>query len=184
MMVSLALGYVGPAADRSAKLPTLPQEADVTVMGIQLNSTKSAVKVLGERIEVIDGDDMPRAEFLNSAGTEWLALVQHYGSEGYSFQEIEIVPAGPRTPATAKKLPKVEKFVTGKGIHLGMTKSQLVQILGDGFVIEKGRGEILTYGVYDEKSPFLQFFRQWRYYGRYTFKKEKLAAIAFGFEYP
>lgn len=185
MAVSLVCSTLAWSEDWTGAGPTVPQSAEISIMGIRLADPESSKKMLGPDIETLEQDGgFPSAHYLSSDGKEWLTLVTHNGDVVNSFNEMRIELAGPKTPAKAQKLPEVLHFVTGKGVQLGATLAEVQEKLGKGTLTKESGKEVLAYAIVDEKSPFLKSFGMPSYYGRYTFKEGKLISIAFGFEYP
>jgi hypothetical protein len=82
-----------------------------------------------------------------------------------------------------KKLNNVDAFKTGKGIKLGMSKVEVIKILGGGFEITTDKDtKIIKYTIEGmEKSKILQKYNAPEYFGEYVFQKDKLIKMSFGF---
>jgi len=165
----------------------IPRQADISVSGIFLSDPESTRKILGTPpVPAESGDDFPVVQVCNSKVTEVLSLVFHHGDIRDSFNEFRVRNIS-KLPADCITLPKeIDHFVTGKGIYLGMSKKDLIKILGPDFT-EKKEGNRLTvhYKIDDfERSSFLKKYNLPTYYGSYDFERDKLVNFAFGFEYP
>lgn len=159
----------------------LPRCVDTSVAGIAIKDPASAEAVVGREIALVE-DDLLYALYTNNARSEQLRLIFHPGDIRHSFSEFEV--KGVRSPGRgAKVLSTVSSFRTAKGIHLGMSKREVMAVLGK----PKGnsRAATLEYRLDDIAStPFLQRYNMPIYYGRYRFKGNRLVEYAFGFEYP
>jgi len=165
----------------------IPRQADISVSGIFLSDSESTRKILGTPPAPAEsGDDFPVVQVCNSKATEVLILVFHYGDLRDSFNEFRVRNIS-KLPADCITLPQeIDHFVTGKGIHLGMSKKDLIKILGPDFT-EKREGNRLRvhYRIADfERSSFLKKYNLPTYYGSYNFEGDKLVNFSFGFEYP
>ncbi len=95
------------------------------------------------------------------------------------------------TKSPVNRLKEVKQFTTGKGIHLGISKPQLVSILGKP-TQKHSKNDIESFeyriGVesYEKlnQSKFLEYYNMPTYYGNYKFKGDRLIAFQFGFLYP
>lgn len=166
----------------------IPRQADISVSGIFLSDPESSRKVIGNsQMPKESGDDFPTIQICNSKKTEVITLVFHYGDIKDSYSEFRVRNIS-KPPATTCILPskRIEHFVTGKGIHLGMSKKQLSKILGHSFTEHKnGKKTTMHYRIDDfENSRFLKKYNLPIYYGSYHFEKETLVKFEFGFEYP
>lgn len=165
----------------------LPQSADISVNNIYIDDPESSVKVLGKQIDLIEPDnDFPQVNVYNKDKTQILTLIFHYGGIRNSFSEFRIKLAKSNSNLPSKHLQNIENFVTGKKISLGMTKNELVNILGNKYSeTTKEAGILIEYEIDDyDKSDFLKKYNMPHYYGRYHFKDNKLIEILFGFTYP
>lgn len=168
----------------------LPQSADISVSGIDLEEPKSVRRVLGDApspSEDVTGPDagFPTLKVCNATRTELLVLGLHPGSVVDSYGEFHVRSLS--KPSTGcLMLAGVDHFVSGKGIRLGMSRTRLVGILGPGFSERKeGTDSIVHYTIDDlPRSSFLQHYNLPVYFGSYRFRKGKLVSFAFGFEYP
>jgi hypothetical protein len=165
----------------------IPRKADISVSGIFLNDPESTRKVIGRSVKPKElGDDFPTIQICNSKKTEILTLVFHYGgirdsSSEFRIRNISEPPADSISPSK-----QIEHFITGKGIHLGMSKKDISKILGDSFSEHKnGKMTTIHYRIDDfKKSRFLEKYNMPVYYGLYHFEKDTLIKFEFGFEYP
>lgn len=83
--------------------------------------------------------------------------------------------------ARASSLEKIDQFKTGKGIRIGMKKSDIFSILGKNFRESSFGGmEILCYGYkLGLKSTYENLF-----YYELIFSNDKLTEFSFGYAYP
>jgi hypothetical protein len=164
----------------------VPASVDLTLNGISLYDIESQEKIIGKGVKFIDDKDTsPSTTFMSSTGNEYLKLFTHYGGIG-EVAEFE-VSYSTDTKTNVPKLKQFKKFVSEKGIRLGMSKSKLLSILGEP-TEEKSLANSVTlmYRIedYENKNEFLSCYGMPIYYGNYTFKNNKLSKFRFGFEYP
>lgn len=165
----------------------IPRQADISVSGIFLNDPESTHKILGNPSEPVESDDdFPILQVCNSNTTEILTLVFHYGDVRDSFSEFRVCNISKTPTNCIMPLKGVDHFVTGKGIRLGISKKELIKILGPGFTETKEGDQItIHYKIDDfETSSFLKEYNLPVYYGSYHLREDKLVKFEFGFEYP
>ena len=179
----LLLAALSTVATASATVD-VPRCADVSVAGIGLDDPKSVEAVVGTEIVLHDAD-LPYAHYLNRDRTESLELVFHPGSVFHSFNEFRVRKAQP-SDRSANALKPVATFRTGKGIHLGMSKAEVMNTLGPPHHTSRSRGTVLLGYRLEHRtsSTFLRHYNMPTYYGHYRFKGDRLVDYAFGFEYP
>lgn len=185
-VVTIATAMCCLMADARAE-SEIPRLADISVSGIFLMDSKSTSKTLGISPAPIESDDdFPLVQVCNSKTTEVLTLVFHYGSIRDSFSEFRVRNIS-NAPANSIMPPKgIDHFATGKGIRLGISKKDLIKILGPGFTEKKEGKQIIIHYKIDnfDQSDFLKKYNMPVYYGSYHFVKDKLVKFEFGFEYP
>jgi hypothetical protein len=165
----------------------IPRQADISVSEIFLNDQESTRRILGTPPAPAESDnDFPVVQICNSKATEALILVFHYGDFRDSFNEFRVrnISELPADCITLSK--KIGHFITGKGIHLGISKKDLIKILGPDFTEKKESHSLkIHYRIVDsERSSFLRKYNLPIYYGLYNFEGDKLVNFSFGFEYP
>ena len=160
---------------------------DSSIYGIKLNDTGSVLKVIGINYKLIENgsQDLPYISFVNNNGKERIFLLVHYASPKYEFSEFEVKKLD-NDIGNLQKI-NVEHFITGFGVHIGMTKKEVIAKLGNCY--ESMRDYKEKYKLYYridniEKSAFLKRYKMPIYYGSYVFKNEILSTFRFGFEYP
>jgi len=82
------------------------------------------------------------------------------------------------------QLKNIDNFVTAKGIKLGLSKVEVIKILGGKFeIVEKEKGvKIIKYNIKGkEKFEVLKKYNVPEYFGEYIFKNDKLVEFSFGF---
>jgi hypothetical protein len=160
----LLLGLVGSATSVSAGSKSVPKVADFSVAGIKLNDAKSSQAVLGREISsetdpalIEDNTEMPHAMAINKAGTQVLTFYFHYGGEVMAFSEFKVsLTSETKLEGKPIKRAGVTTFVTGKGIKLGLSETQLIKILGP--PQEKSstnEGVVLDYRIKDPETSEL-----------------------------
>lgn len=105
-----------------------------------------------------------------------IQFIVHPGSIKFEVSEIKIIADLNRHlpisyPGSA---------ITQKGIYLGMSKEELISKLGQPKV---GLNDILEYKAKND-AGILAKYNMPIYYGKYTFRQNKLVSFSFGFEYP
>lgn len=164
----------------------IPTPADISVSGIFLNDRASQDRVLGANIPFDHDADIPSAIFPSTDGHQFLTVFTHPGGVGeisefrvsYSVTERQL----------AHRIEKVERFISGKGIHLGLTQSRVTSILGAPLQQHEKDGIVtLEYRLKETEqnaSEFLAYYKMPLYYGSYSFKNGRLVEFKFGLEYP
>jgi hypothetical protein len=173
---------------------SIPKEVDLGVSGIMLYDTSNVKMILGLSDELfedlLDAYFPPHFNYVNQDTSELLVLLFHPGSYRYEFAEFKILKLPEKFSERFNVLSNVKIFTTYKGLSLGISIDEFRNIFGNGFVKETNNGEIiLTYTLVGEdpdylNNQFLEFYSSYFYYGHYTFLKNKLIKIEFGFEYP
>ncbi len=107
-----------------------------------------------------------------------IQFIVHPGSLKYEVSEIKII-ADPN-----RKLPisYLGSAITQKGICLGMSMEELITKLGKPKPNSR-LSDILEYEA-ENDTGILAEYNMPIYYGKYTFKQNKLISFSFGFEYP
>ncbi|MGV3530786.1 MAG: hypothetical protein ACO1QR_00345 [Chthoniobacteraceae bacterium] len=186
--IALLLAETGRAREVKARKEAIPRETDVSIAGIRISDPESTERVLGKNVKFKEENNgFPVVRMLNATRTEVVELTQHYGGVVNEVREIEVKPATGKVKGIV--LPKVTKFTTGKGIHLGMTEEALTAILGKPVKVQtKGKSRVFEYlpkdagARYQATPDFEDTFEL--YYGHYTFRDGSLREFAFGMVYP
>ncbi|MBI5453524.1 MAG: hypothetical protein HY956_02740 [Deltaproteobacteria bacterium] len=170
-------------ADANAEMPRV---ADISVSGIFLSNPESTKKSFGMSPDFRESsDDFPTVQVCNSDKTEILTLVFHYGDVFDSVSEFRLMRAANPPSDCLQLTERLEHFITGKGVHLGISKKELVEILGEGFTEQNQTDQmIIRYRIEDGQSGFLRKYNLPIYYGTYSFKGGELVKAEFGFVYP
>jgi hypothetical protein len=170
----------------AATAAAIPAPADISVSGIFLHDRASQDQTLGANISFDHDASIPNAVFPSADGHQFLTVFTHPGGGGeiaefrisYSVNEKRL----------AHRIEKVERFVSGKGIRLGLAKSRVISILGAPLQQHDEDGIVtLEYRLEETEqvaSEFLSHYNMPIYYGSYSFKNDRLIEFQFGFEYP
>jgi hypothetical protein len=159
---------------------------DTAVNGIRLDDYNTTEKVLGKNIwnkQFEQAGSLPRIELVNKSKTQALRLFFHYGGSKNAVDEFEIlcIDSTYKTPKQAVLI-KDELFVTSRKIRLGITREEIVKILGNNYKTNTtGNTERLVY-VLDQKSGFVKRYNQYQYYIKCILNKGVVVKYAFGFE--
>jgi len=150
---------------------------DTTISGIALNDCDKITGLFGDQITLLpdNEDDFPRIEIVNKDSSQMLTMYMHNGNAScyFSVYQVEYMHSDYKFAQNPFKLSK-GKFVSGRGIALGMTMSELKKIFGEPneMVVEE-RLNKLSYQEYDGL-----------YFSDYYFQKNRLVKFRFGYEYP
>jgi hypothetical protein len=184
---ALVVAHLMMGGVAAAQATTAPQATELSVSGIFLADPSSVASVLGQPPPPTElGDDFPTLQVCNTAKTELLVLVFHYGSSTNSYNQIRVRDLPKASPPCLALPGSVTHFVTGKGVRLGMLKVDLIRTFGQGYSESRqGTNTIVSYKIEGiDKSPLLQRFNTPKYAGSYRFRNDKLLAFEFGFPYP
>lgn len=173
----------------------LPEEAhakcrmkspDVTISGIKLADSASAIQVVGADPKLEESeDDLPHARFVTTNGAQELVLYVPYGADANEYAEAEVRAAGAEALALTD-LP-IETFKSGRGVELGMTVKQIEALFGRCVKARQKTGDtlFLEYEIEGaDRDPELKVFGFPVYYAEYEFNSGKLIRFRFGFAYP
>ncbi len=164
-----------------------PQFIDLRVSSVELGSVPTGeafVRRNGGREVEVDGG-LPLYRYVNTPKTEVLELVMHPGGQRYEFMEFHI-----RRPSPAEvqvcPVAAVDSFLTGRGLHLGLTIDEVVSVLGaPQQQAGSGRSRGLHYRCTSPKTcPILEQVSMPEYHGRYFFADGKLVTVESGYAYP
>lgn len=168
---------------------TIPDKADISVNNIYLCDTLSVQKIIHYDIEKylqVDDVKFPHLNVANYDTSELLVLIFHPGSISWAFDEFQITKFPNDLNEKYLILKDVKKFITGKGIKLGIKEKEMERILGKNYLLRKHPfGKELLYSISNlNSSIFLKEFNLTEYLGKYNFRNGKLTYIKFGFLYP
>ena len=156
-----------------------------SVSGFVLHSPDSIQKKIGDSAwSQVKASKMlgGTASFLSKNRKQKLTMVFHPGNVKNSFSEFRVEYANEHM---TDQVLETAEFKTPKGIQLGISRKKLIKQLGSPLKKEsKSERSIFIYTLSDTKHPFLKKHNMPSYYGKYTFKDEKLIKFSFGFENP
>ena len=166
--------------------PELPRQADLMVLGIVLDHTESAQYAFGIKLEADDPDAVrPRMSLCDHDKHEKLILDFYERDTANIISELHVERI--LTPHADCLVPPqhIEHFISGKGIHLGMSRKEVIDILGKGYQEHPHADEqIISYRIDGKESPMLQRHSAPAYFGQYHFKDNRLIRFDMGFEFP
>ena len=172
----------------------IPKKVDLGVDGIMLVDTSNVKETLGLSDEpfnlALKQYIEPHFNYVNEDTTELLVLIFHPGSNEYQFNEFKILNFSKNFSEKFIVLPNIKNFRTYKGLTLGISIGKLKNVLGMDFKRVVLNDKVtLKYSLtnspkQNSQNLFLKFYNMPSYYGNYTFTKNKLVKIEFGFEYP
>lgn len=174
---------VTPASTNWVANQCVFKNPDTSVAGIKIRDDHSVELILGKNSRLA-GDSTHH--YFSKNKKQVLSLTVHPG-DGDNY--VSIFKVSYSITGQSKIRPSnVASFDTEKGIHLGMSKSALIGILGKCFARRFDKQwEVISYKIespYDNKSRLLERHNMPVYYGSYHFRKDKLEEFEFGFEYP
>jgi hypothetical protein len=127
------------------------------------------------------------AFFTNSSSTEYTKATTYPGGTKYAFYNFEVgeLWLDGLKEKHFTKLP-FDHFQTEGGIHLGISKKDLIRIKGKEFTIKETlAGERLVYKISLPHAPwFLNKYHMPEYLAEYQFRNGVLVQFSFGFPYP
>jgi hypothetical protein len=169
--------YVGDSDECLFKNP------DTSVAGIKIRDGASIGSILGKNSR-LEGDSTHH--YYSKNKIQVLSLTVHPG-DGDNLVSIFKVSWFTADHSNIQQS-NIAGFDTEKGIHLGMSKSALISILGKCFTstIDK-QVEVISYKIenpYDSRTGLLGRHNMPVYFGEYYFRGNKLEQFEFGFEYP
>ena len=156
---------------------------DTSLSNIKLRDAESATTVL--KVKQLNGDTT--YNFNTTDKTEILIVTVHPG-DYYSQVSIFHVKYGNNKKLKTATLP-IDHFKTEKNIKLGLTKKEVVAILGNCYSTSDSTNKNVTINYRlespnDSRTKLLERQNMPIYYGTYVFKNDKLIEFEFGFEYP
>jgi hypothetical protein len=163
-----------------------PKFWDTVVSGVTLEDVDSGKAFVMRHSPIAQEpeDDFPQVRCLNADGTEVLELILHYGAERYAFGQFRVRKPSP-AEATQGKRTAVPSFVTGKGLHLGLTLDDVVALLGAGQRRERSGEVSLRYFCDSPQAcPGLQSVNMPQYEAIYRFRAGQLVSFEGGYPYP
>src|SRR5262249_3530895 len=120
----------------------------------------------------------------NKDASEAASFIHQIEHGKHSFQEfvIEAIQDKDNAAAADCQLREIAQFKTDRCIQLGMSISELTELLGDNFKVDvKGSVTMLNYTLEGNLlSAFLQYYNALSYHATYSFKHDKLIKIDFG----
>ena len=156
---------------------------DTSLSDIKLRDAESATTVL--KVKRLNGDTT--YNFSTSDKMEILSVTVH-PSDYYSQVSIFRVKFADSKTLKAATL-SIDHFKTEKNIKLGLTKNEVVAILGNCYstIDSTNKGITINYRLEspkDSRTKLLERQNMPIYYGTYVFKSDRLVDFEFGFEYP
>ncbi len=156
---------------------------DSSLCGVILDDQHSANKILGLKWQTVENGEFPHQSYYSSNHLEVFTVYFHYGDGKYQWSEMEV-----SRDSTKNIIGTLDSatFVSGNGIHLGMTSREIISILGNcNPAVIHPPNTILKYRLDDfNNSEFLKRFKMPVYCSEYEFENDRLVRFRFGFEYP
>jgi hypothetical protein len=173
----------------------VPSCVDISAINIFFNDESSSKQVLCNNYPIsnlaqFNYDEyatFPHVNFYNKNKTQILTLIVYPGDSNMNFSKMIIRESINSSKDKINHLTSINSFLTGKGIELGLTKKDLIKILGSKNKTEtkSENMEIFKYHISDFKNnKFLQKYNNSEYQGEYKFVNNILVEFSFGFIYP
>ncbi|MGL3001375.1 hypothetical protein [Flavobacterium sp. RSSB_23] len=159
-------------------------EPDTSVVGIKIRNAESILNILGEKTK-LEGDST--YILYSNDKKQKLELTIHPG-ESYNQVSIFNISYTYKSNLKLRQI-KSKEFETEKGIKLGISKRQIIEKLGNCYIVkDSSKNSIeLNYRLElpnDSKTKILKTNNLPIYYASYKLTNDKLESIEFGFEYP
>ncbi len=166
--------------------PELPRQADLMVLGIVLDHAESARNAFGLQLRPDDPDAMrPRMALCNHDRSEKLVVEFYERDTDIVISEIYVEPVQSRHADCTVPPQHIERFISGKGIRLGMSRKEITGILGKHYrESSHPDAQVISYRIDDKASALLQRHNAPAYYGQYFFRENRLVRFEMGFELP
>lgn len=159
-------------------------DVDTSLAGIMLLNSTSFERIAGADNNFCFGETYC---FISVNKDEMMRLSMHPGNNSSSISEFEVAVADVNNKNS--KVLNIEHFTSGKGVKLGMSKQDIINLFGINYKAEDSTKEFirLNYRIEtpaDTKTYLLERYNMPIYYSIYEFRDDKLQRFKFGFEYP
>lgn len=183
-VVAIALtGFVRPNQPTVTVTSCSLENPDTSVSGIILRAENSISRVLGKQIK-LPGD--ATHHFYSKNKEQVLSMTVHAGDGSNLVSIFSVKYIGNYKPKY--RVSNINSFETEKGIHLGISKNEVINKLGKCITADSKKGIASIYyrleKPQDSKTKLLERQNMPIYYAVYYFKKDTLVEFEFGFEYP
>ncbi len=186
-LFALCLPVLATASPAMAVVDSnLPRQVDLMVMGIVLDHTESSQNAFGIQLKPDDPDAIrPRMALCNHDKDERLLLDFYERDTATIISEMRVEEVRTKYVECLVPPQHIDHFDSGKGIHLGMSRKEVTDILGRGYHESTQRDEVVIfYRIDDRDSALLQRHNAPAYYGQYHFRDNRLVRYDIGFEFP
>lgn len=157
---------------------------DIQINNLELVNPDSVISNIGSlKGLVLEDENLPHVSFFNKDETQELMLILFPGS-GYNDVYQFKVKYNLVKIRDSDKILNDSNFKTESGIKLGITKSELIKIKGNSYLMSDNNNIIQYQITESDNQNFLQKYNLPIYYSKYTFVNDKLQDFEFGFEYP
>jgi hypothetical protein len=158
--------------------------AESALIGVRLNDPGSAERVLGRGMKAANVPEEDMDRYLSADGRQEIRFIYHGGSGLGEYQAIEVLPATEK----ASRAPRLatSRITTERGVRLGMTRDELVRLLGPCHRAERqyDGATRIAYRIDDPGHALVRRVGLPVYYAHYDFKNGRLVQFQFGFEAP
>ena len=161
--------------------PEMFEESSIS--GISLGNPESMLRVLGNPSKAYHSE-YPNPgtyyRYINPSSTELITLIQHPGPPRYTIFEVEVTEIKGKRKLPI--FPGIEgSFVSDKGIRIGMTRSEVLEVLGSPSEVctDKPKHDLSISQDSNPSSLILRYSKP-RYKAVYIFENDVLKEFKFG----
>lgn len=156
---------------------------DRSVNGINLSDSVSYVNILGKNIKFYDSENIVYTQHYNSVGDEMLTIISS-PQKKFDAIRFQIAKLDKKFLMKRNILKDVAKFVTEKGIRLGMSPIEVIGVFGnqydkevdeDGIIIYRYRKKNIGVSISGSDVMGREYKSEYHFYGN------KLIEFVFGF---
>lgn len=175
-----------PVQTKEIKLQIPDFQLDTSASQISLDDPKSYFNAFKEADNyIVKAEDakhpFPYIEFFNAGLTEKMTTYFHPGNPKHTVSEFVIEKE--KGNNKSYELFMIAHFKTTNGIKLGSTSKDVKDKIGEPLSIEKeGNMEVWHYSI-EGNYDYLKRYNRAKYFAQYTFEKNLVNKIRFGFEY-
>lgn len=156
---------------------------DKSVNGINLSNPASYINVLGKNIRFYKSENIVYTQHYNSIGDEMLTIISSPKNK-FNATKFRIAKLDKKFLMKRNVMQDITKFSTEKGIYLGMTPMEVLEILGNQYDKEIKEDGVTIYR-YNKTNIGINISgndsRSDEYKSEYHFYRNKLVEFFFGF---
>jgi len=162
---------------------------DTSVNSFKLSSNTGLFDSQEQFLDSINGGNGPFWYYLilTSNKNQILRMSFYPGGNYDNFSYFEVFYVSPTDYKNLKyTIIKSNDLKTESGVHLGMSRQELIEIKGESFNKSESTDNLIVYEFEEgsELDDFLSKYNEIGYKAKYNFKNDKLVRYEFGFELP